>query len=140
MRRDVARCQDGGDMDQKRTVENRAWMLASIQRLMAPGIRLPPKSTEWLVQQRDKFYADPSAVPGSGLRDRMRRTLAEAGLERRRPMPRRMAERGLHAPDEPRAPAPSSLQGSRKPTPMPPWLISGQGLPLRPPRRRPVSP
>lgn len=126
--------------DDGRGARYRAWMLSSIDRLMAPGVKLPPRAAAWLTQQRQKFYLNERAVPGSGLRDRLRRLLIEAGLLRRPPRIDRSA-RGLHVPEVPRASAPAGLQGSRTPTPMAPWLLTGQGLPLRPPtRRQAVSP
>lgn len=129
-------------MDQKdKRIENRAWYIASIDRLMAEGVKLPPRAAGWLTQQRNKLYLDPALAPGGELRDRMRRLLIETRLEPRPALPKRFADRGVHASDEPRASSPAALQGSRAPTPMPGWLITGKGLPLRPPaRRQAVSP
>lgn len=118
------------------TTENRAWMLASIARLMTPGVKLPARAAAWLTQQRNKFYLDATAVPGTGLRDRMRRLLVEAGLEQRQRMSRPMTEHDVRPAEEPRASAPSALQGSRTSTPMGTWLVTGVGAPLKPPPRR----
>lgn len=127
-------------MADEKKIEDRGWYLASIDRLMAPGVRLPPRAADWLTVQRNKFFLEPNATPGGGLRDRMRRLLCEAGLERRRPLPRPFCERGMRAPEGPHASSPAALWGSREATPMAPWLVTGQGVPLRPPPRRAVSP
>jgi hypothetical protein len=113
--------------------KDRAWVTATIERLMAPGVRVHPRNVDWLVKQRDRFYADPKARP-EGIVDRLRRLLMQAGMiERgRQPRPRSAAAANYH----PDASAPACLQGSRKPTPMAPWLVTGVGLPLRPPTRR----
>ena len=121
-------------------VKSKVWVLGQIERLMQPGVKIHARDVNWCVVQRDKFYADgASPQPGSTICERVRRLVMQAGLEQRRPLPRRLAERGVHPSDEPRASSPAALQGSRAPTPMPGWLVTGRGLPLRPPSRRAVT-
>lgn len=119
--------------------KDRTWVLASLDRLMAPGAKIHPRDVDWCVKQRDRFYLDAKAQPG-GIADRLRRLLIVAGLEHRRPPWAKLSApkaADYHAD----ASAPAGLQGSRKPTPMPAWLVTGRGMPLRPPtRRQAVSP
>lgn len=115
--------------------ERCARFLAGVDRLMAPGVRLAPRDRAWCIQKREAFHdLDEVRVPGDQELGRLRRLLANVGLAPRRKFgaPSKAAD---HHPD---ASTPAGLQGSRAATPMPAWLITGQGLPLRPPTRRAV--
>ena len=130
--------------DQQRA-EARRWLFARIDRLMAPGVGIYPRTRGALVQKREAYATHERRVPTAPERNWILRLLVQVGLERRT-CGRTPASANRPADHHPEASAPSALQGSRKPTAMQPWLAStsgsaaGRGLPLRPPMRRAVSP
>lgn len=129
--------------DEQRAAMRRPF-LADIDDLMRPGVNIEPSHSRWLTQRRQAFFVDQTRVPGDGDRSYIRRMQIACGIRAKSPVyqtraARRAAERATE--HHPEASTPAGLQGSRKPTPMPPWLGTGKGLPMRPPtRRQAVSP
>lgn len=118
----------------------RRWLFTRIDRLMAPEAKgVGTKLKSELVKKREAYQTKESRVPTPPERAWIIRCLVNAGLQARtnNVVPKALRTVAERRPD---ASAPAGLQGSRTPTPMPAWLVSGIGLPLKPPTRRAVSP
>lgn len=69
-------------------LEYRGWMLAQLDRLMAPGVKLVRKDRDWCVQKRNWLALDDRRGPGESVRNSLIRMLRRYGLEKK---PKRIA-------------------------------------------------